>query len=326
MTTQEMIECFGKSDFAPKYFDKVSATSFPMELIRSKEEKFGKQFIEFNTEECKEYTIAFINSRVFLNGVVGQQSISTYVNARRMYRGLWDWYIDNVKVIKNVWAQDAIFNEAGVCEWGYGDKKKPLDVCEKAIEKIHDAFYGDYATYLECLILCFYNGFATAKDFPMLKEEDIDFEAKTIRLTDKRGYRIIHPSDRLLELLQSVHRIDYFDHGNSESHCLAWRDGYFHFVCRGTMNIDHEDFDRVTTRIRSSFLTVRNNVDFEITPRILYLVGFINWLIGKAGSREAASDIVFNSSNERKFVELMQEYGLAYVQPVGLRRQFKPYL
>lgn len=325
MTTQDLIERFANSDYADKSFYKQRNSVFRMEVIEKMEQKFKKNFIDFDTDECMEFIKERVNSKVCCNGAKGQESPATYINCRRNYRKLWDWYIDNVRVIKNVWTQD-VFSGKNVREWAYSNKKKPLDVYQKTVDMIHNKFSGDYALYLECVVLAFYSGFAAPQDFVLLKKEDIDFEKKTIRLKDKNGYRTIHVSDRLLDLLERVHKMDVFDHGNFTSFCLPWQEGYFRFISRRNTDITNETIDDVSKRIMNPLLTIKNNVNFEMKHHILYLVGFINWLIEKTGSKEAANEMVFKSANEALFVDMMKDYGLAYVQPNGLRNQIKSYL
>lgn len=316
-----MIKQYAASTYAPVYLEKIWASAFPMGLIQSLETKFGKPFIAFDIPECQEYIKLNMSNKKTSNEATAQKSLVMYCNIRKVYKKMWEWYIDNVEVVRNPWTND-IFSEKKAYEWAFSEQKIDLNTYQRAIEVISNNYDGDYAIYLECVCTLFYEGFSNPKEVPLLKKSDIDFQIRTIKIED----RVIHVSERLLHLLKKVHDMDGFDHYHTRSDCVTWHGSYFKFIAQHGSVVENENLARVAKRVTDAMKNVRSNADFEISVRILYMTGFVNFAIQKTGSRESAKEVILETKNNKQFVELLNEYGFKTKTISSLRKQFYRYL
>lgn len=290
--------------------------------------KIGKQLLDMDVDELIGLLLSFNEERKFGEGRF-QLSYGSIDQIVSIYRSIWNYYIENIEVIKNPWNNKKMRGAA--LREKLSESKEPFtyEVIEKAINCLYDDYSEDSYTpkYIECLLLLFYEGFAEAQEIVLLNESMINFKTHEIRLVG----RTIHLSDRCFELLQYIHSLDTIETSRGTYKAVPYKNGYFKFIVRMReadliQNKTLTEVGAILTRKITMGLRKRYKID--INYRIVYMLGFFNYIVNKVGLDRAKeiSTSVRNGDDARELMEYAREYGIVADNVTYIKRCLRPFV
>lgn len=308
ISTKELFKVF----FEGKSEDTIRKTKaqFDRPEVYAYEEKIGKQLVEMNEDELFNMICSFNNNKSAVrNGIkVGSASFKKYVSGFRL---IFEFYIDNYEVIKNPFNSakfKGIRMEALLSDNKDRFTKKQL---EEIINKLYSKYSNKYANYCELILRLFYDGFSEAQEIVNMKEDQINFRRKEVRLTG----RTVKLSDRCFELLATIHSMEAIEGARTDFYMMSWHNSYFKFVVRPKESVNFQNKDAVSVARKINFLLfsrVAKEFEIDINYRKLYLLGFYDALVEKYGE-ERAKEIIMskrNPNDNKDLTTTMSEYGL----------------
>lgn len=293
------------------------------------EEKLGKQIFDMDVDELFGLILSFNNNRESDNSSFSI-SYGSYDQIASTYRSIWNFYIDNIDIIRNPWNDKRMKGAAAAKRIAESKKAFTYDIIEKVISEINKEYEDtdyDYGKYLECLILLFYNGFADAQEIVLLKEEDINFKTHEVRLHG----RTIHLSDRCFELLQYIHGLKEIRTVRGNFSALSYQGGYFKIVIRNKEIETFQDKSLVEVGAiltRKITMNIRKKYGVDINYRIIYLLGFYDYIVSKAGKKRT-KEIITSVRNRDDVQELMgyaREYGISAENVSYIKKLLRPFI
>lgn len=312
MTTKEVFDLYFKD--MPSEKTKKCRGQVDRPEVYAYEEKLGKQIFDMNADELIGLILSFHNNNR-KNDKTGRLGIS-YTSIEliaSLYRSIWNYYIENIEIIKNPWNTKGMRGMAFMKRLTELKPKFTYDVVEKAIEDLYNQYPDDNYTpkYVECLLLLFYNGFANPQEIVLLKEDMINFKMHEVRLTG----RTVHLSDRCFELLQYVHNLDKIVTPRGLYKVISYHDGYFKFVVRENgvkllQNKTSVEVGNILTNKIKRYLG--ENSDFNISYRTVYLLGFFDFIVKRTDENRARKLVtsVRNSEKNKELMRYASEYGV----------------
>ena len=293
------------------------------------EEEMGKQIFDMDTEELLDLLLSFNNKREY-----GQSnysvSLASYQQIISLYRQIWNYYIDNIEVIRNPW-NDKRMRGLTVSQRIVSERKTITNnVVPQALAKINADYegtkYADYGIYLKCLVLLFYEGFADTKEVVAFKESDINFETKEISLPRRK----VKLSDECFGYLTHIHSLDMVQTLRRWTKLIPYRDGYFKIsIFPGEEEgFNERDVNTVAAMLnRKLTQNVKNKYNVEITYRILYLLGFRNYVVSRCGEEHAKKIISSykDAEDSKELVQYAKEYGFVNLNSDYIRKRMMLY-
>lgn len=292
------------------------------------EMKVGKQIFDMDDDELLGLIASFNNERKFGDSIfsISYGSIDQIVS---LYRSIWNYYINNIDVIRNPWNDKRMRGVALAKKISESKEPFTYDIIDTVIKNLYNEYPNDsyIPKYIECLLLLFYNGFAEAKEIVLLKENMINFKTHEIRLIG----RTVHLSDRCFELLQYVHSLDEIDTQRGTYKAVSYHGGYFKFVVRAK---DADAFQAKTLTDAGAVLTrkitmyVRKKYGININYRIVYLLGFFDYIVSKT-SLERTKELVNSVRSSEDAQELMRyasEYGVVADNVTYIKKCLRPFV
>lgn len=311
-STKELLKLYEKSGSAPKWLPVNVVSAFPMDEIEELEKKFGKPFVEFNESEAREFILKTRESRPDDIGNRRLITGTTYMQRRGVYQDLCSWYGTQYEPVINPWAFRSMRgSEAQKWLVETSKNKVPLDLFETAIQFIHNNYEDGQAIYAESIVQLVYNGVPSMLDIISLKEEDIDFENRTIyvRSIDKT----IHMSEECAYYLQKEHNIDAFPMVKRNFYAVTFQDGYFK-IRSLDYSIDSNNPSDYANTMNQVIKRIRRGTGLSVSSRNLYMLGFIQYCIDAVG-RDYFRSIVWSEAGgegNKRLEELAEAYGFKY--------------
>lgn len=304
---------FGTDELFNQYFATMSESralktrgQIDREEVYEYEEKLNKPLYEFDAMEIIDMMKTFNNKTYIKNFGM---SLRSYDYIASNLRNFFNWYIDNVKVIKNPMTDKRIRGFA-MSKLIKDDKDEIFtkETLDKLIENIHDSNLEQYAIYMECVLRMFYEGFPTSKDIVLLKKEDIDFENHTAQVQG----RTIKLSDELFNAMVYVNESETFPANHGDYVMVSYDNSFFKFPTREKYtNIERDSL--YWARYLSRFISrIKNEQNVNISGRMIYLLGFHDYIVSKIG-KERTDELINATRNPAATKELMQyadEYGI----------------
>ena len=276
------------------------------------EKTLGKSIFDMDVDELFGLLVTFRSIRT--GELLTKQ---TYMLISTVYRALWNYYIDNVEVIKNPWNDKRMRGSAlidGIMKQ-LPQKQETITYAtiEDIIRKIYnDATIGEHtAKYAECLIMLIYDGFATTKEIVELQESDIDFDNKEVHFPHK----VVKLQDKTLDLLKWVHNLGVIDTPKGMMVAKPYKGGYFKLIIRASREYDVDSRDKADfARALSHKMldVIRYKQISNISQRNIYLLGFYDFLVEQLGN-ESVQEIITSKKNQEDNMELAKyakEYGV----------------
>lgn len=289
------------------------------------EKKIGKQLVEMDVDELFEMILSFkANNRKNARFMV---SHSSYTQISYLYRAIFNYYIDNVEIIRNPFNDPRMKGREADKRLAQNRDILTWDFVEGIIKQIHRDFRQDKADYIECILQLFYNGFANVEEIVNLTKEDINFKNKTVRLNG----RTRQLSDRCYELLTQVHQMDSLDGWRGDFVMANWHGNYFKYPIRPQNEYDFSDKTAVEVgSILNRYLSenVNKKYDTKFNYHNLFFLGFFDYIVSKVG-KDRANELVTSYRSSEDAAELMEfadNYGVKIDNVSHLKRALKPYV
>ena len=289
------------------------------------EKKIGKQLIDMDVDELFDMLLTFRNNSSNKPGYVINYNSFNQISSE--YRSIFNYYIDHYEVIKNPWYDKRMRGVQATERLAQNKAAYTYANVEEAIENVRTEYEEPRANYIEAFILLFYCGFSKAEEIVRLKESDIDFKNKLVRLSG----RTVRLSDRCAELLQYVHSMDFIEGAHGDYALVSWNGGYFKFIIRpsqASVFNDRSVIDVGNFLNRMLVEKVKNKFELEISPRMLYLLGFYDSLVARFG-KERAQQMIISVRNREDANDLLNHasyYGLNADNVSHLKRMLRPFL
>lgn len=248
-------------------------------------------------------------------------SLSTYSNLLSLYRSIFQWYSDNIELIRNPFLRK---------EMRLSEAKKRLSQHEETfttetLQNIINLVREDYknqkerAEYIECILLLFYNGCQENEDIVDIREEDIDHENKTLVI---RGIKR-RLSDRCYELLVKVHNMTVIEGETRKATFRDWNGSYFKFPSAfSKQEFDEKPKIAPTTTI-NNYLSqkVAKKHNIKVSGFTIFYLGFYDNMVKKIGKERVNYIIQSKMDGEatNQLVQLAREYGINVQNPSQIR-------
>lgn len=290
------------------------------------EKKIGKQLIEMDVDELFEMILSFNGNRN-MSSTNFSISYSSYDQIASMYRSFFNFYIDNIKVIKNPFNDKRMRGTQAVQRLSRGKEPFSVKFVNDLIEKLHNDFEPNHAKYYECIMMLFYNGFAKAEEIALLDEDMISKKDKTVRLPG----RTIQLSAKCYELLEFVHSLDIIDGWRGDFAMATWQGHYFKYIIRpkGVNEFQNRELGEIANIInRAIIVNVKNKYKVDINYRLLYFLGFFESLKAQFGE-ERAKELIVSVRNSEDAADLMgaaRRYGVVVDNVTHLKKFLRPFI
>ena len=308
---------------------KLRAQADRAEVYEFEEEK-GKSVFEMDVDELFEMMLTF-NKRHKKTKTTHELTYSSYDQISSIYRAIWNYYIDNVKIIKNPWNDKRMRGVAALERLSEEKERFTFDIIEKALREVYGEYDADkdnyIPKYLECITLLFYCGFADAMEIVNTKEEDVNEKTHDIRL---KG-RTIHLSDRCFELFSWVHSLNKVSSSKKVFVATSYHGSYFKFIMspQSAQNLDAKpDTYYGSMIVRIITRTFRQEHNYDINYRKIYLLGFYDYIKNKVGddrARELATS-VRNPLDAQELMKYAREYGIEAENVTYIKKNLRPYI
>lgn len=291
------------------------------------EEELGKQIFDMNEDELLDMLISFNKKRTYGNKDYSI-SYTSYDQMASNYRAIWNYYINNIELIRNPWNSKKMRGANARDRIAAAKETISYSLIEYVLSKIRNRYDDvEYGKYLECLILLFYCGFASPKEIILLKEDMINFRTHDVRFPGKT----IHLSDRCIELLQFIHERDEIQTLRKPFALVSYHGGYFKVAIdkNEVESFQERDIDDISACLnRKISMYVRNEYDVGIRGRTIYLLGFYDYIVKRAG-KEHARDLITTLNNIEYTDELAgyaKEYGVFVTNSGFIKKMLRPYV
>ena len=292
------------------------------------EKKLGKQIFDMDVDELFGMVKTFGNKRTKTQGEFAM-SYASYSQIASTYRSIWNYYIENIRIIVNPWHNKRMRGTEAVKFLSKEKEAFTFQAVEDAIEQLYNAYEdGHYMPkYVECLVMLFYNGFAEAREIVELKENMINFKTHDVRLNG----RTIHLSEHCFNLLEYVHNLDEVESGTRIFKAVPYHDGYFKFVVRrGDIDkIQHKTVEEAAAVLVGKIsVYIGRPYNREINYKKLYFLGFYEYIVSKAGADRARELVLStrNSADAQELLKYTREYGINMDNATLIKRDLRPYI
>lgn len=324
ITTKQLFDMFF-SEKDPEITRKTRAQIDRPEVYEY-EKKIGKQLIDMNVDELFEMILSF-NANRCLNNVNYSIGYSSFNQIASQYRTLFNFYIDNVKVIKNPFNDKRMKGTAATIRLAQNKEPFTKKMLDDIIVRIHEDNEEDRAEYIECILLLFYCGFSSASEIVALKESMIDFRNSTVRLPG----RTIQLSERCFTLLQKINHLGYMSGKTSTYEMVSYHGSYFKFCVRtkGVNSFQDRSEAEISNLInREISKRIRVQYGIDISYRLLYLLGFVDFIKTQYGEKRCTELIVAVRDKEatKDLVNIARRYGIVVENVTVLKKQLRPFI
>lgn len=303
---------------AMKSIDKPELYTYEMNI--------GKELVDMNVDELLDLIDILINTK---NGdkvsyIVAPQSYDRTASA---FRTLFNFYIDNVEVIRNPLNDKRMRSKEAMRRFSEGKDVLRFDYVQKIIMRLHADLEPDRADYVELILLLYYCGFDKTEDILAVKENMIDHRNKIIMLPGRR----VQLNDRCYNLLTKFNQM-YEMNGWRDYLVVSYHGSYFKFFVQKSKadTIDERPVsvmrDRIN-RVISEEITRRYG-GVVLNYRNLYWLGFFDYLVKKHGEKRA-TEIISSFRNIEDSEILMtsaREYGVRIESVAEVRKYLYPYI
>ncbi len=286
------------------------------------EEKIGKHLEDMDTQDIIGMMRTFkLSSDTEKNYKV---STRTYEIMLSLYRSFFDWYIDNIKIIKNPCNSKEIRGK--VTELFTRDGKiLTWNVLQELIDDIRFNSLPEVADYYECLIRACYEGFPRMLDLVTFKESDINHEKKTVIICGRE----VKISDRLHKLFVTINHMDTFPAHRGYYMMIDCDGSYFKFPTRERNIYDGKDPEYWASYLNRVFnREIKVKMGMNVNARMVYLLGFYDYIVKKCGKSEAERLVTAKRDSEaaEKLMGLADEYGIVQKNVTNLKQMLGQFI
>ena len=326
-STARIINDFFDATATPEYKARNLKTIDRPEVY-AYERELDKQIFDMDVDELRGLMLSLNKRRVV--GDDSKISYTTFDFISSVFRQLWNWYIDNVRVIKNPWNDKRLRGRELTKLYAENRESFSYANIKEIIDKIkfdYEILAPDYSKYLECLILLFYDGFAESKEIVTFTEDMIDFENHTITIPRTT----IHLSDRCFELLQHLHGLNTIDNLRTTVATVSYHEGYFKLLIAQSEIGAFQDRDltyAAATIMRKFSMNIAKKYGIDFNYRMVYLTGFYDYMVRQIG-KDRTNEILTSfkvADDVHELMRLAKEYGYNSDNVTYIKRQMRPYI
>lgn len=303
---------FNTEELLCGYFETKPATT--VRKIRSQidrpelyeyERKLNKPLVHMDVLEIADMLLTFTNANY--KDRKYKMSYRTYDAVISNLRGFFEWYIDNVEVIKNPCNDKRIkgINKTEIIK----DVNEVFtkEKMEELITNIRNDSLEENADYIEAIIRMYYEGFSESRDIVSMKCDDVNHDERSVFV---RGRKIML-SDRLYSLLVKIHDMAEFPAYRGNYVMVSYNDSYFKFPTRERYKDEDRDIEFYIGYIsRVLIKELKTKRHLNINARTFYLLGFYNFIQEKAGKEHSKELITAYKNSE--YADEIAQYAAAY--------------
>lgn len=300
------------------YLDKPELYAYEMEI--------GKELIDMDVDELMELIDRILNSRrgSTVKYIFAPQS---YDRVASMFRTLFQFYIDNVELIRNPFLDKRMSSKEAMKRFSADKDILRFEQVQDVILRLHVDLEPDRADYTELIILLYYCGFDSTDDILNFKEGMLDHKNKAVLLPGRR----IQLNDRCYALLEKFHNMTEIS-GWRTYLVVPYRNSYFRFFVQKNKadELDERSPEEMRNIINRT-LAINVNAKYDgimLNYRNLYWLGFFDWLVGKFGEQRATEIItsVRNKNDTAILSSAAREYGVRQSSTSYFRKFLYPYV
>lgn len=281
------------------------------------EQKINKPLVEMDCLEIIDMLKSFNNANYSEKQY--KMSYRTYDFLISTLRGFFDWYIDNVQVIKNPCNDKRIKGSAKI-KYLKDEEQKTFNKedMEQIIQDIRNDLIEQYADYLETIIRLHYEGCADSTEIVKIKNSDVNHKRKSVMI---RGQEKIL-SDRCYKLFKKVHNMTDYPAFRGSYIMVDCDDSYMKFPTRASYKGTDRNIDFYSNYLsRTLIKEIKTKRKLNINARTLYLLGFYDYLVNRVGEEKTKEIITTSKDSEltRELLEYAQDYNLTERNSTSIR-------
>lgn len=316
-TKQLFDEMFAETD---QEYVRKTRTQADRPEVYAYEKKIGKQLVDMNVDELFDMIGTFNEDGFSI-------SYSSYDSIAVIYRKAFQYYIDHYEVIRNPWADKRM--KGAAAHERIAQNKAPFtwEYVEHAIEELYRINEPDRARYVECIMRLYYNGFERAEEIVLMKENMVDLNTQTVRLSG----RTVQLDPKCFSLLVEIHNMDVMKGWRGDYVMASWHGSYFKFSIRPSEEATFNDrpLSQICNLInRTISERIRKGVGVDINYRLLYLLGFYNFLV-KTYGKETTNRILTSVRVKEDLDKLAvgaRLYGITSMTQSQIKKAMRPFI
>ena len=252
---------------------------------------------------------------------------SSYDNIISLFRGIFEWYIDNVDVIKNPFNDKKLKGKTAKLFLLEDMEPFTWDIVADVIRCLHRDKDEDNADYAELIMLLYYCGFPKAQDIVTMQEDMIDHRNQVVRLPG----RTVRLNERCYTLLVKFHDMYEVRGWRGNMWLESWHNGYFKFIVRPSKahEIDRRPLSAMCNMVNHTLARqVNDPYGHKINCHTLYYLGFYDYMCSRYGE-EKVNEMILSDRNKDDVLAIMnaaREYGVDADNISHLKRNLYAYI
>lgn len=325
--TKEIFDLFFNSPGVSGTSLQINRRQIDKPELYAYEIEIGKELIDMDIDEL------FGLIREIRNKRRGKQveyiiSHSSYEQISSILRAVFNYYIDNVEVIKNPFNDKRMRGMEAVKRLSEGLDIFSWENVEDIIKRLHEDMSCDEADYIELIILMYYCGFKNAEEIITLKGDMVNHDDHTVNMSDGR---VVWLTDRCYELLMKFDSLDTISRWRTDFSLVPWHDGMFKFIVRPSQvyNVNGRSLKEMSTKLNHIIsVQVNDRYNTRINYRILYLLGFFDFIVEKYGENRTKEmfSSYRNSDDVKAILDAAKEYNLNMDSISQIKRAMSPFI
>lgn len=290
------------------------------------EQKIGKELIDMDVDDLFGL-INEINNKKNGKDIPFMTAHYSFDHLTVLLRAIFNFYIDTVEPIKNPLYDKRMRGKEATKRLAQDKITLRFDYIQHIIDKVHqDANSEDRADYVELIMLMYYSGFESSEEIVNLKGSEINHRNRTVAM---KG-RTVQLTDRCYELLQKFDGIDELVEWRTY-YLTTYKGGYFKFIVQEKQLDDFNDRDfRSVCNMLNRQISVMVNQPYntKINYRILYWLGFYDYIVKKYGEQETNRMLLSfrNSDDVTRLMSCARDYGIRVDNISHLKRFLRPFV
>lgn len=291
------------------------------------EKEIGKELIDMDVDDLFGLIQELCNKR---KGKKVEYVVShaSYDQLSTILRAVFNYYIDNIEVIRNPLNDKRMRGKEAVKRLAEGFDTFSWKNVEDVIRQLHIDREQDSADYIELIMLMYYSGFACSDEIINLKADMINHEDHTVSFPNGRFIRL---TDRCYELLMKFADLDVMPWVRGDFALVPWHGGFFKFIVRPSQvyKVNERPISMMRNQLNHVLsVYVNDKYDTKINYRILYLLGFYDFLVKKYGEErtEEMFNSYRNSDDVRDILDAAKEYDFQIDSISHIKRALRPFI
>ena len=324
--TREIIEEYCEQKFANDIERKPKImASMARDVLFETEERLGKSFFEFTSDEMEDYFINLSTEKTYKGR--NKPISATYMNQLiSYYRDMIQWHMKQT----GVYHENVLFDKRFKFSLSASRKDETPIVTKETLERVclslDEMFDSVEADLYKLLYWLCYSGCFDYNDLLTFKDKDIDIDARTIKI----GNRKIHLKDECFELLKHHHDENMYQNYRFTSIMVPYHGSFiwipFWVSAEDKDKSDIELFEkyqelnnersmnRVANLLSRKMAQFRKEKNIMISFDVLYYRGIYDYMLQKIGYDRTVELIRSkgnrgNTEDLAELTKILKEYG-----------------